>query len=781
MADNFNNIMFKRGAQASLNSLMTAVKAGTKSFAPGAFYLTTDTDRLYVAQAEDELVELNKSITVVDYATADDRTAAGAPASATILPASNEVEKGQFYYVSHGNILCIYNGTQWLQVNPDNDHNDDTRFTAPAFSAGVFDNDGNLTYTFTYKEKDKNGAIINASGFGGSAPLTIKAEDIVRLGGVAVDIDAAAGGDNEAVLSLGGSGADTASTAGKVTLKAGKDVGINVSGNVVTIQSNDTKSNLSSGANSTKIDLKDQDGTPQGSVTLEADETYIHADGTTANKVAFSHKISGVTAGTYGETGKEIAHRPSSVNTPTDGMKFQVPKLTVDAAGHVTTISSETFIIPKDNDTTYTVGSISAKDNGKLSVVLKEDGVNLSAVDSDSILYHKITVDGTEQTVYNQKSLGSFYSAAKIDEKLNAVNAMTYKGTVGGTGATASALPTSGVKIGDTYMVAKDDTYDGKKGYVGDLFIATGTETNGVITSGLAWTLVPSGNYPDTQYAMTVVSGTGKGMLQLRGTDDYNVQVDFVGEGPLSVVGTPAATGVNGKIAISHAGIASGVDADTEYGPSAGGTLNSGDKFIVPSVTFDDYGHIAAVAEREFTLPTDTDTKYHLDVNNANKSIALRDSETAANGSVTLSQGNAIEVTVTGGDADTHTADNATVTIKHSDVTRTDPTVVEKSQLGYGNTSAAGKFTVVSGVTTNAQGHVTAVAKETYQLPKETAVTVVNTAASNKFGVKVNDDMAGTLTLTGTYTATEGGVKVTSSASGNNLTTNIALVWGTFD
>ena len=54
------NVKFKRGSQASLNTL---IQGGV--FDDGCFYLTSDTDRLYVAQSANELVELNKSITVV--------------------------------------------------------------------------------------------------------------------------------------------------------------------------------------------------------------------------------------------------------------------------------------------------------------------------------------------------------------------------------------------------------------------------------------------------------------------------------------------------------------------------------------------------------------------------------------------------------------------------------------------------------------------------------------------------------------------------------------------
>ena len=43
------NVMFKRGLQASLQTLIDGNK-----FTEGTFYLTTDSDRLYFAQSDSE-------------------------------------------------------------------------------------------------------------------------------------------------------------------------------------------------------------------------------------------------------------------------------------------------------------------------------------------------------------------------------------------------------------------------------------------------------------------------------------------------------------------------------------------------------------------------------------------------------------------------------------------------------------------------------------------------------------------------------------------------------
>jgi hypothetical protein len=96
------DLRFKRGVAANLPEKTGAVD--------GTFYLTTDTERLYVGVGTN-LVELNKSIRTV--------------ASQSALPTSG-VEIGDFYYIKDQNIIavCTATGTsassiKWTQVNPD--------------------------------------------------------------------------------------------------------------------------------------------------------------------------------------------------------------------------------------------------------------------------------------------------------------------------------------------------------------------------------------------------------------------------------------------------------------------------------------------------------------------------------------------------------------------------------------------------------------------------------------------------------------------------------------
>lgn len=101
-------VKFKLGTQASLNAL----KDSQKGWEVGTFYLTSDSSRLYIGQA-DELALLNKTVEIYTNLEA--------------LRAKTTVStEGDIAYCVNENVLAYYNGTTWNQINPD----DDTILTA---------------------------------------------------------------------------------------------------------------------------------------------------------------------------------------------------------------------------------------------------------------------------------------------------------------------------------------------------------------------------------------------------------------------------------------------------------------------------------------------------------------------------------------------------------------------------------------------------------------------------------------------------------------------------
>ena len=108
MADYTGNaVKFKLGTQESLNTL----KNSQKGWEVGTFYLTSDSSRLYIGQA-DELALLNKSVEIY--------------ANLNALKAKGKSYEGDIAYCADENVLAYYNGTTWNQINPD----DNTILTA---------------------------------------------------------------------------------------------------------------------------------------------------------------------------------------------------------------------------------------------------------------------------------------------------------------------------------------------------------------------------------------------------------------------------------------------------------------------------------------------------------------------------------------------------------------------------------------------------------------------------------------------------------------------------
>lgn len=105
------NVGFKRGSASALASLIAA-NANTPQFVEGTFYLTNDTNKLYFAQANNKLVDLNQYIQIWNKS-----------ALPTIADAPN-IAPGDIYYWEPQNILAIVKSVSggsvsWTQLNPD--------------------------------------------------------------------------------------------------------------------------------------------------------------------------------------------------------------------------------------------------------------------------------------------------------------------------------------------------------------------------------------------------------------------------------------------------------------------------------------------------------------------------------------------------------------------------------------------------------------------------------------------------------------------------------------
>lgn len=133
------NVIFKRGLQASLPAVGSAVD--------GVFYFTTDTNRLYLGKTGGDRVLLNQTVEILD-----DLDSLTRLSNAWTTNQAKLDHKNDFYYISSENILCVWDGTTWQQINPD----DDTKVDSIAFSTSAASNVASALLTVNNKNSYDN-------------------------------------------------------------------------------------------------------------------------------------------------------------------------------------------------------------------------------------------------------------------------------------------------------------------------------------------------------------------------------------------------------------------------------------------------------------------------------------------------------------------------------------------------------------------------------------------------------------------------------------------------
>jgi hypothetical protein len=328
-------------------------------------------------------------------------------------------------------------------------------------------------------------------------------------------------------------------------------------------------------------------------------------------------------------------------------------------------------------------------------------------------------------------------------------------------------------------MVKTADTYGGKSTEVGDLLIATGTETNGVITSGLTWELVPAGDDTDTTYTYTVSEDSNEHEVTIAavpnpGNSNETVAV-IKGGNALT------ASASNSTITINHDNIGT---ATTDAGKNTAGQLAYGGSFKVPYLTTDAQGHVSAVSDVTLQLPASDDTTYEISVDSATGGAAIKLSEIGGSGStsaVVVGDGVAISTS-----KDT----NNNLKITHNNLL-TSGTAGTTYGSSASTTPAAGGSIKVPSLKVNAQGHVTEVGEQTITLPADndtyfqlrpTAVSVAT--ASGKTTATATLNMSDTTAANSN--ASSAALKISSESltiaqpSGTTDEVNVNIVWGSF-
>lgn len=186
MADN-NKLKFLRGTQAELNKL------DTSAVIDGAFYLTTDSKKLYYG-SNGEVYPLNNTIAVVK--TTEELT--------SVQPS----EEASFYYVSDSRIFAFWTGSSWVQVNPDTNYYLETlAFSASATKVNdeIVDNSVTIDLLATLSNKDEINDDFIIQGANG---VKVSANsDTVTITGTTYTLDVEEGSNNDVSINLNSSGA----------------------------------------------------------------------------------------------------------------------------------------------------------------------------------------------------------------------------------------------------------------------------------------------------------------------------------------------------------------------------------------------------------------------------------------------------------------------------------------------------------------------------------------------------------------------------------------------
>lgn len=190
------------------------------------------------------------------------------------------------------------------------------------------------------------------------------------------------------------------------------------------------------------------------------------------------------------------------------------------------------------------------------------------------------TGTSTTDKVWQPKLLHDY-----IGSVAGATDAMRFKGTIG-TGGDITSLPTSGVKVGDTYRVITAGTYAGQTCEIGDLIIATSTTPT--------WTVAQT----NIDGAITSISGTAPISVSGSGAS----RTVAISDATQSVAGAMSAAD---KVKLD--GIAAGAQVNPTYTaftgkPTGNQTPSFGGTFTISQISQATNGQVSGT-DRTVTIP----------------------------------------------------------------------------------------------------------------------------------------------------------------------------------
>ena len=458
-----------------------------------------------------------------------------------------------------------------------------------------------------------------------------------------------------------------------------------------------------------------------------------------------------------------------------ENQALHIPKISKDSQGHIVDITDQSVILPQVNTITGAYGNSSGQ------IVLRERNGSSEITDTVQSLFYRMAInDGNVQEYYNQSNLGRFYTADKVDsillDHLRTVNALTYKGAVGGQqSANGVALPNSNVSVGDVYYIQYpstqlDNTLGDGNYHTGDLVVALGDEfslidpneelnsndiyyvkdtsvspakyvkvnfnsidldsnvqyykNTGVIQGNIAWEIIQSGNI-DTTYSFAYGNNGNTIILQ---NSNNQEEGSFTLQGGNKISVTSADVGnqdSNDKIfTIAHntyANLENAVLAN-----NSAGSLNAGSSFKIPKLTLDNCGHISSAEDITLSLPSFPVLEFYTDANNNAARLLMRQQGGSEIGTISLVgdfRSNETNANNRRGILVSSSQNDSTISINHATLN----TTANISQSSH-TLSQAETFSVLSSITTDNFGHIESYNIDQYKAPEYSlGASVLNT------------------------------------------------------
>ena len=567
------NVKFLKGTQSNFN--------GLTQFTDGAFYLTTDTDRLYFAQSENECVPLNQFIRTVSEAEFKALT-------------TTQVAKGDYYYIPEKNILavCKDNNTTltWTQLNPDS--NDNTTFNEINFGGSVANNTATITETLKeynaiagaqtgnkvvgdLKLKGTNGIALTAENTAKSTTITVEGDtyslssnmndarqyeasvayhvgDIVVINGKyqRCKAEVAAGSNTSAAAIIGSfeelnAGVSLVSANGQKSstfgFKAGDNVTIGQTDGQITVSATDTtlkENGLNISNNATQgfdIKVSDTSNTVVGGTLdpiIKVGSSSVHFVNGEANLPVYTtSQIDSKFKGLNGMTYKGTVGTAALQNLPTSNVS-----------------SGDTYMVAADT----TVNSKAVK-KGDLFIATGEEGadgyiassgITWTHVPSGDDSYQNSTYEGNATPGSNKWGIKEVSGSSVGDIQLVAGTNMSISSKLGGTKEDITASMITTINHGSVGAASVTETTDATGGDTTPKSTITavtgiGRDSNGHVAS----VTTKQFNIQDTKYTFGAEAKDNKIVTKLTDSDSGIQSVTYgVTSSSLNVTTSAAAT-----------------------------------------------------------------------------------------------------------------------------------------------------------------------------------------------------------------------------------------------